>query len=216
VSRLLASFRNGLVAENPVLRLGLGLCPALAVTTALMNGFWLGVAVIFVLTGSNLLISVIRGFIPSRVRIPCFIVVIATFVTIVDLTMNAYLPDMHRILGIFVPLIVVNCIILARAEAFASRQPTLSALADGLGMGAGFALALMFVGGVREILGTGNLVVAGVALFGPEGLGFTPAVVMILPPGAFITLGLAVGTLNLLTRKPRPKRTRPQAEEVTT
>jgi len=202
---LWADFKNGLVAENPVLRLVLGMCPALAVSTALMNGFWMGVAVIFVLTGSNLLISLIRGFIPSRVRIPCFIVVIATFVTAVDLTMNAFLPEMHHILGIFVPLIVVNCIILARAEAFASRRPVLNAVADGLGMGLGFTLALMVVSAVREILGTGNLVINGVALFG-KGLPFDPAKVMVLPPGAFITLGLAVAALNYLTRKPSARR----------
>lgn len=207
---LLANFQNGLVTENPVFRLVLGLCPALAVSTALMNGFWMGVAVTFVLTGSNLLISLIRGFIPSRVRIPCFIVVIATFVTIVDLSMNAFLPEMHKILGIFVPLIVVNCIILARAEAFASRQPALNAVADGLGMGLGFTVALMLVSGVREILGTGNLVVGATPIFG-AGLPFQPALVMILPPGAFITLGLAVGLLNCLTRKPAARRDR---EEV--
>ncbi|MDQ7794830.1 MAG: electron transport complex subunit E [bacterium] len=210
---MLADFRNGLLTENPVLRLVLGLCPALAVSTALMNGFWMGVAVTFVLTASNLLISLIRGFIPSRVRIPCFIVVIATFVTVVDLSMNAFLPEMHKILGIFVPLIVVNCIILARAEAFASRRPALNAVADGLGMGLGFTVALMLVSAVREFLGTANLVVGSTPLFG-DGLPFAPAKVMTLPPGAFITLGLAVALLNVLTRKPPAARAHGAREEV--
>lgn len=197
---LLNDFRNGIIPENPVLRLVLGLCPSLAISTAVMNGFWMGVAVTFVLTGSNLLISLIRGVIPARVRIPCFIVVIATFVTVVDLTMNAFLPNMHRILGIFVPLIVVNCIILARAEAFASRRPPLNSVADGLGMGLGFTLALVLISSIREILGTANLVVAGQPVFGARLL-FNPAQVIVMPPGAFITLGLIVGLLNLLTRR---------------
>ncbi len=193
-------FRNGIIPENPLLRLVLGMCPALAISTAVMNGFWMGVAVTFVLTGSNLLISLIRGLIPSRVRIPCFIVVIATFVTVVDLTMNAFLPEMHQILGIFVPLIVVNCIILARAETFASRKPALNSVVDGLGMGLGFTLALVIISSIREILGTANLVVAGWRVFG-AGLPFNPAQVMVMPPGAFVTLGLIVGALNLATRR---------------
>jgi len=197
---ILQDFRNGIIPENPLLRLVLGTCPALAVSTAVMNGFWMGVAVTFVLTGSNLLISLIRGVIPARVRIPCFIVIIATFVTVVDLTMNAFLPEMHRILGIFVPLIVVNCIILARAEAFASRKPALNAVADGLGMGLGFTLALVAISSIREILGTANLVIAGWPVFG-AGLPFNPAQVMVMPPGAFIVFGLIIATLNLLTRR---------------
>jgi len=189
-------FTNGLVRENPVFRLVLGLCPVLAVTTALMNGFWMGVAVLFVLTCSNVIISLLRNFIPGPIRIPCFIVVIATFVTIVQLTMNAYLPAMYDILGIFVPLIVVNCIILARAEAFASKRGVLSAAADGLGMGIGFTVALMILGGVREFLGTGDLVFNGRALLGR--VWFEPAVVMIMPPGAFIAMGLVLALLNAL------------------
>ncbi len=196
-------FSNGLVRENPVFRLVLGLCPVLAVTTALMNGFWMGVAVIFVLTMSNVIVSMLRDFIPARIRIPCFIVVIATFVTIVQMTMNAYLPEMYEILGIFVPLIVVNCIILARAEAFASKNRVLNAAADGVGMGIGFTVALMVLGGIREFLGTGNLVINGRALFaGPL---FEPAAVMIMPPGAFITMGILLGLLNVLSRRGRAR-----------
>ncbi|MEW6523772.1 MAG: electron transport complex subunit E [Bacillota bacterium] len=196
-------FSNGLVRENPVFRLVLGLCPVLAVTTALMNGFWMGVAVIFVLTCSNVIISVLRNFIPAHIRIPCFIVVIATFVTIVQMTMNAYLPEMYDILGIFVPLIVVNCIILARAEAFASKNRVLNAAADGIGMGIGFTVALMILGAIREFLGTGNLVLNGTALFG--GPLFEPAVIMIMPPGAFITMGLVLGLLNAISNRSKAR-----------
>jgi len=194
--RLWEDFSNGLVRENPVFRMVLGLCPVLAVTTALMNGFWMGVAVIFVLTCSNVIISLLRNFIPGPIRIPCFIVVIATFVTIVQMTMNAYLPAMYDILGIFVPLIVVNCIILARAEAFASKRGVLSAAADGLGMGTGFTVALMILGAIREFLGTGDLVFNGRALLGR--VWFEPAAIMILPPGAFITMGLVLALLNAM------------------
>ena len=195
---ILGTFTNGIVRENPVFRLVLGLCPALAVTTAAENGFWMGMAVIFVLTCSNVIISLIRNVIPSKIRIPCFIVIIATFVTIVDLVMHAFLPDMYNILGIFIPLIVVNCVILARAEAFASQNSVLYAAVDGVGMGLGFTIAVMLVGAVREFLGTGNLVWMGRALFGAAGAGFEPAIVMILPPGAFITLGLLLGLLNVV------------------
>jgi len=193
-------FYNGILPENPVFRLLLGMCPVLAVTTAVANGFWMGMAVIFVLTCSNVIISAVRPFIPRQIRIPCFIVVIATFVTIVDLVMHAFLPGMYEILGIFIPLIVVNCIILARAEAFASRNPVPRAAADGLGMGVGFTVALVVIAAVRELLGTGNLVVAGRALFG-AGLPIDPALVMILPPGAFITMGILLGALNLVGKK---------------
>lgn len=204
---LLGAFSNGIVRENPVFRLVLGLCPTLAVTTAAENGFWMGLAVIFVLTCSNVIIAAIRNAIPSKIRIPCFIVVIATFVTIVDLVMNAYLPEMYAILGIFIPLIVVNCIIMARAEAFASKNPVLLAAADGLGSGLGFTIAVVVIGAIREFLGTGNIVLMGTPLFGAGGLGFDPAIVMILPPGAFITLGCLLGLLNSLqARSARQRR----------
>jgi electron transport complex protein RnfE len=192
---------NGLIKENPAFRLVLGLCPMLAVTTAMENGFWMGMAVIFVLTCSNVFVSLLRNVVPSKIRIPCFIVVIATFVTIVDLVMHAYLPDMYNILGIFIPLIVVNCIIMARAEAFASKNGPVFAALDGIGMGVGFTVAIMLIGAIRELLGTGNIAMGGVPLLGAAGLGFEPAIVMILPPGAFITLGLLLGLLNLLQQR---------------
>lgn len=190
---------NGLVKENPVFRLLLGLCPLLAVTTALMNGFWMGVAVVFVLTCSNVIVSLFRNVIPPRIRIPCFIVIIATFVTVVQMTMNAYMPEMYEILGIFVPLIVVNCVILARAEAFASKNPVLSAAADGIGMGFGFTVALMILGAIREFLGTANLVINGQALFSAPL--FEPAAIMIMPPGAFITMGVLLALLNVVSSR---------------
>lgn len=189
---------NGIVRENPTFRLVLGICPTLAVTTAMENGFWMGLAVIFVLTCSNVLVAALRNVIPSKIRIPCFIVIIATFVTIVDLVMHAYMPEMYNILGIFIPLIVVNCIILARAEAFASKNTVPLAAADGIGMGIGFTLAVMLIGAIREFLGTGNIVLMGTALLGAGGAGFEPAIIMILPPGAFITYGLVLGALNSL------------------
>lgn len=200
MGRLITDFSRGLVNENPVFRLALGMCPVLAVTAAVENGFWMGLAVVFVLTMSNLIISLLRPVIPSRVRIPCFIVIIATFVTIVELTMQAFMPDMFRILGIFIPLIVVNCVILQRAEAFASKNPVVNSIADGLGMGIGFTLALMLIAAVRELLGTANIEFMGRALFG-SGLGFPPALVMILPPGAFLTIGVLLGLINYLTNR---------------
>jgi electron transport complex protein RnfE len=199
-------FANGLVKENPVFRLVLGLCPTLAITTAAENGFWMGLAVIFVLTFSNIFIAALRKIIPDKIRIPCFIVVIAAFVGIVDLFMHAFMPDMYRILGIYIPLIVVNCIIMARAEAFASQNPVLNSAADGLGMGIGFTVAVIIIGAIREILGTGNLVVMGRALFGTKGLGFDPAIVMILPQGGFFTLGLLLIGLNALQQRGQRRR----------
>lgn len=189
---------NGIVRENPTFRLVLGICPTLAVTTAAENGFWMGLAVIFVLTCSNVLVAALRNIIPPKIRIPCFIVIIATFVTIVDLVMHAYMPEMYNILGIFIPLIVVNCIILARAEAFASKNTVPLAAADGIGMGIGFTIAVILIGAIREFLGTGNIMVMGTALLGAGGAGFEPAIIMILPPGAFITYGLVLGALNSL------------------
>ncbi|MEW5932133.1 MAG: electron transport complex subunit E [Bacillota bacterium] len=194
---MLRDFWNGILKENPVFGLVLGLCPTLAVTTAMENGLWMGLAVIFVLTCSNALISLLAPVIPSRVRIPCFIVVIATFVTLVDMTMHAFVPAMYQILGIFIPLIVVNCIILGRAEAFASRKPFLNSIADGVGMGVGFTGALMLIGGIREVLGTGALTLFGHRLLdlGPS---YPAALSFILPPGAFLTMGLLLGGFNAL------------------
>ena len=192
-------FTKGIWKENPVLRLMLGLCPTLAVSTSVDNAIGMGVAFTVVLLGSNIVISLIRGFIPKQVRIPCFIVVIATFVTIVDLLMHAFQPKLHEALGIFVPLIVVNCIVLGRAEAFASRKIPGACVADALGMGVGFTLALCVLAFVRELLGTGTVSLFGnVVVPGPL---FQPAAIMILPPGAFVTLGLMMALMNKISER---------------
>jgi len=207
--------KNGLVTENPIFRLVLGMCPTLAVSTAAINGIGMGLAATAVLIGSNVLISLLRNVIPSEVRIPAYVVVIASFVTIVDKLMAAYIPGLHSVLGIFIPLIVVNCIILARAEAFASKQTVGKAFADGLGMGLGFTLALTCIGAIRELLGTGNLMVAkdfgfdGFASWLSAGvanaLKEVSTLIMILPPGAFITLGLVLGFINWLSNRKEAK-----------
>lgn len=189
MSSALKEFYKGILPENPVFKQALGLCPALAVTTSLWNGLGMGLAVIFVLLCANLLISLLRKFIPKEERIPCFIVVIATFVTLTDWLMNAYLPDLHAELGLFVPLIVVNCVVLGRAEAFASRHGLFRSLIDGLGMGVGFTLALALMGGLREVAGAGTL---WGYLVWPA---FKPATLFILPAGGFITLGVILGAL---------------------
>ncbi|HHW91225.1 MAG TPA: electron transport complex subunit E [Firmicutes bacterium] len=194
--RLWQVFKNGLLDENPTFRMVLGMCPTLAVTTAAANGAWMGVAVIFVLTMSNLAVSLIRDFIPDKIRIPCYVVVIASFVTVVDLLLKAYQPDIHAKLGIFIPLIVVNCIILARAETFASKNPIVPSIFDGLGMGLGFTVALTILGSIRELLGAGT--VFGLRVMPAA---FEPAVIMILPPGAFITLGFLLGLFNLIGKR---------------
>ncbi len=184
-----AEYLKGLVRENPVFVQALGLCPALAVTNSAINGLAMGLATLAVLSGSSLIVSALRRVIPSQVRISTYIVVIATFVTVADFTLQAIAPDVHRELGAFISLIVVNCLILGRAEAFASRNRVPAALADALGMGSGFAVALVAIGAVREVLGRGAIF--GQPLFGPS---FEPWVVMVLPPGGF----LVVGTLLLL------------------
>ncbi len=191
---------KGIYKENPVFRLALGLCPALAVSTSVENGLGMGAAATFVLLGSNIVVSLLRKVIPSKVRIPCFIVVIASFVTIVELVMAAYLPELAKSLGIFIPLIVVNCIILGRAEAFASKHGMGRAMLDGIGMGIGFTFALVLIGGIREVMGDGKLF--GFMVFGPR---FQPVLLMILAPGAFITMGLLMGYFNLLDEKLRKR-----------
>ncbi len=191
-------FFKGFWEENPVFRLVLGMCPTLAVTTSAMNGLGMGLATTFVLVGSNFIVSLIRGIVPRKLRIPLFITVIATFVTITDLVMAAYTPKLHEALGIFIPLIVVNCIVLARAEAFASKQPVLHSVLDGLGIGLGFTLSLFVIGSIREILGNGTIF--NVTLFGK---GFQPIKVMVLSPGAFIVLGTLLALMNYIDRKRR-------------
>jgi Na+-translocating ferredoxin:NAD+ oxidoreductase subunit E len=185
------TFTRGFWRDNPVFKLLLGLCPVLAVTTSAENGLGMGLATLFVLLCSNVVVSVLRNVIPGKVRIPSFIVVIASFVTVVQLTMEAYLYDLHKALGIFIPLIVANCLILGRAEAFASKSPLRDSVVDALGMGFGFTLALFVLGAVREILGAGTLF--GISLLG---VGFQPFLLMILPPGAFITLGFLLAGMN--------------------
>ena len=189
-------FMNGILSENPTFRLVLGACPTLAVTTSAINGAGMGLAATFVLVCSNIVISLLRNFIPGKVRIPAFITVIATFVTILQLVMHAYLPSLYESLGIFIPLIVVNCIILARAEAFASKNGVVASAVDGLGMGIGFTLALTLIGCVRELVGNGSL-------FGTMILGtaYEPMLVAVLPAGGFIVFGLLLGIINAIGNK---------------
>jgi len=189
-------FARGIFTENPTFRLILGMCPTLAVSTSLVNAIGMGAATTFVLLGSNILVSLFRKLIPSNIRIPAFIVIIATFVTIVELIMQAYFPALNKALGIFIPLIVVNCIILGRAEAFASKNPVFPSILDALGMGIGFTGALALLGAAREILGAGTI--WGYHILGA---GFNPVIIMILPPGAFIALGLFLGFFNSLAKK---------------
>ena len=193
---LVREFTKGFVKENPVFRLVLGLCPVLAVTTSLKNGVGMGLAATFVLVGSNVFVSLIRKGVPSRIRIPCYIVVIASFVTVVDLVMAGYTPELHKNLGIFIPLIVVNCIILGRAEAFASKNTIGRSFIDGLGMGLGFTFALVIMASVREIIGTGKI--WGLVLLGQH---YNPVLLAILSPGAFFTLGLLIALFNLLEKR---------------
>jgi electron transport complex protein RnfE len=185
--------RNGLLDENPTFIQVVGMCPVLAVTTSATNGVGMGLATTAVLTCSNIAISLIRSFVPDKVRIPCFVVVISTFVTVVQFLLQAYLPALNNALGIFIPLIVVNCIILARAEAFASKNGPIASALDGIGMGLGFTISLIVLGSIRELLGAGS--VFGFTLL-PQGFPLTT--IMILPPGAFLTLGLLMAGLNRL------------------
>lgn len=184
-------FRKGFWRDNAVFRLLLGLCPALAVTTSAENGLGMGLATTFVLVCSNIVVSSLRKLIPAKVRIPSFIVVIASFVTVVQLCMEAFFYDLYKALGIFIPLIVVNCLILGRAEAFASKNRLIPAVVDGVGMGLGFTLALFVLGAVRELFGSGSLL--GYAVFGSH---YQPFLLMILPPGAFIAMGLLLAAMN--------------------
>lgn len=189
-------FTKGIIKENPTFRLVLGMCPTLATTTSVDNGLGMGIAATFVLVGSNVVISAIRKLVPSKVRIPCYIIVIAAFVTIVEMLMQAYVPALYKSLGIFIPLIVVNCIILGRAEAFAAKNGVVASAADGLGMGLGFTLALVVVASVRELAG-------GVALLA------------ILPPGGFIILGLLLASMNAVQNAAARRRGQPAPAPAT-
>lgn len=187
--------KNGLIKENPTWVLVLGMCPTLATTTSAVNGMSMGLATTFVLMMSNIVISLLKSVIPDKVRIPAFIVVIATFVTVVQLVMQAYLPDLYETLGLFIPLIVVNCIVLGRAEAFASKNSVGSSCLDGIFMGLGFTWALTLIGMVRELLGVG-------AIFGHSIIGGADGMLLfILPPGGFLVLGFLMAFVNRLRRK---------------
>ncbi len=187
------NFTKGFFKENAVFVQLLGMCPTLGVTSTAINGLGMGLATTFVLVMSNIVISLVKGFIPDKVRIPAFIVIIASFVTVVDLVMAGYLPALHEQLGLFIPLIVVNCIVLGRAEAFASKNNVISSMFDGLGMGLGFAMALLMLGSVRELLG--SLSLFGVKLVEADGI-----LLFILPPGAFLALGFLIAFINHLRK----------------
>ncbi len=199
---IVQEFTKGLWDEVPPFRLVLGLCPVLAVTKTVANGVGMGVAVIFVLLCSNVLVSMLRSIIPSKVRVPCFIIVIATFVVVVELVMQAYTYPLFLQLGIFIPLIVVNCILLGRAEAFASKNGVVASAADGLGIGLGFTISLAVVGAIREVLGSGTFSIPFTGqvfdLFGPS---FQPFTFMVEAPGAFVCLGLLLGLMDLVGKK---------------
>lgn len=191
-----SAFLNGLIKENPTFVLMLGMCPTLAVTTGVINGIGMGLSTTAVLICSNIVISFLRKFIPNKIRIASYIVIVAGFVTVVEMLLKAYLPSLSASLGIYIPLIVVNCIILGRAEAFASKNGIIASAFDGLGMGIGFTVALTLIASVREVLGAGTF--AGISLFGDN---FQPASVMILPPGAFLTLGILLAVINTIAKK---------------
>ncbi len=192
----LKELTKGLVKENPIFVQFLGMCATLAVSTSVVNSIGMGLSTMVVLVASNIIISLLRNFIPNKVRIAAYIIVIAGCVTAVEMALKAFVPEISKSLGIFIPLIVVNCIILGRAEAFASKNGVVKSALDGIGMGLGFTLALCILGAIREILGNGTLL--GISLFGE---GFQPATVMILPPGAFIALGCALAVINVIAAK---------------
>lgn len=192
----LQNFTKGIIKDNPIFVLMLGMCPTLGTTTSAINGLGMGVATMFVLVMSNIVVSLVKNLIPAKVRIPAFIVIIASFVTVVQLVMQAYLQDLYNTLGVFIPLIVVNCIILGRAEAFASKNGPLSSMIDGLGIGVGFTLALTLLGAVREILGSGSI-------FGAKFIEGDGILIFVLAPGAFLALGYLLVIFNKLTAKIR-------------
>ncbi|WP_195937716.1 electron transport complex subunit RsxE [Romboutsia sp. 1001713B170131_170501_G6] len=194
--RLAKIFKNGLIDENPAFVQVIGMCPTLAVTTSAINGLGMGLSTTAVLICSNIVVSLIRKIVPDKIRIPAFIVVIATFVTIVGMLLKAYVPSLDKALGLFIPLIVVNCLILARAESFASKNSPVESAIDGLGMGLGFSIALTVLGTIREILGNGSIF--GMSIFGAS---FEPILLFILPPGAFLTLGFLLAGFNKIRSK---------------
>jgi len=202
-------FTDGFWHNNAIFAQLLGMCPLLGVTTSAENGFWMGVATLLVLLGSNLIVSLVRDYIPSEVRIPAYIIIIASLVTVVDLTMNAWMHEMYMILGLFIPLIVVNCAILGRAEAFASKNNVSDSLMDALGMGLGFTFALLLLGGARELLGQGELF--GFAVLGAD---YPDVLMFILPPGAFIALGFILAGVNWVNIRLQRRKATLLAEKV--
>lgn len=199
-------FLGGIITENPTFRLVLGTCPTMAVTTSATNGVGMGAAATFVLIGSNVVISLLRNFIPDKIRIPAFIVVICTFVTMVQMFMQAFVQELYASLGMFIPLIVVNCIILARAEAFASKNPVLPSAVDGLGMGLGFTIAITVMGAIRELIGSGT--VFGMQVFGAS---YEPMLLLVLPTGGFLVFGLMLASINIITGKFEARRAKKAA-----
>ncbi len=197
----IALLTNGIIRDNALLVLMIGLCPALACSGTIRDGFGMGMAATFVLVCSNIVVAAVRKIVPQEIRIPIFVIIISTFVTIIDYTMQAYLPSLSAVLGVFVPLIVVNCMILGRAEAFAYKNGVFDSVLDGIGMGAGFTLCLSLMGAIRELLGNGTLfkgITIGetnleIAVFGPN---FEPMIFMILPPGAFLTIAFLIALVN--------------------
>lgn len=194
----LSIFTRGLIKDNAVFVLMIGLCPALATSSTVRDGFGMGIAATFVVVCSNLIISLLRRNIPNEVRIPIFILIISTFVTIIDYTMQAFQPDLYRALGVFVPLIVVNCMILGRAEAFASKRSVVDSVLDGLGTGLGFTIALTIIGTIREVLGNGTFL--GMTVFG-EAFKNSPVIFMIMSPGAFLVIGILKALINKYVKK---------------
>jgi len=216
---------RGIIKDNPVFVLVLGLCPVLAVSTSFENALGMAMAFTFVMLGSNIFVSLLRKQIPPGVRIPIFILIICTFVTMIDMILEAFLPPMYEALGIFVPLIVVNCIVIGRAEAYANRNPVLPSIADGIGISIGFAVALILIGSVREILGTGelNLVMLGVQddvpgfypiLAEPISFPFEEALVMGTPPGAFLTIAALMLLFKIMSDRKRMKQLRKEGYEI--
>jgi len=189
-------FKNGIIDENPTFVQVIGMCPTLAVTSSAINGMGMGLSTAIVLACSNIAISLLRKVIPDKIRIPAFVVVIATFVTIVQMVLKAFVPSLDKALGLYIPLIVVNCLILARAEAYASKNGPVESAVDGMAMGLGFTLALTILGAVREILGAGTIF--GFAILGAS---YEPALLFILPPGAFLTLGFLMALFNKVVKK---------------
>ncbi len=197
---------NGIIKENPTFILMLGMCPTLAVTTSAMNGLGMGLSTTVVLIMSNMIISLLRNIIPDRVRVPAFIVIVASFVTMVQFLVQGFIPSLYDSLGIYIPLIVVNCIILGRAESYASKNPIIPSIFDGIGMGLGFTIGLTLIGVVREVLGAGQIFGAQVLPLAEDGsFGYTPITIFVLAPGAFFVLAVLVAVMNVIRDRAEKK-----------